>query len=382
MKEMLVGIPDRMLEALDLAKRGRYHTRPNPMVGCVIESEQGEVIASGWHQYCGGEHAEAMALAQMQSSSAVAHDYSTLTCYVTLEPCCHQGRQPPCVDKLIQSGIKNFVIGSLDPNSKVSGRGINRLRQANANVTLLDQDLSHHQSFARRHAFLNRGYLSNNIRSRPWVTAKAGISLDGNMALSNGTSQWITNIQARQWDQSERAEVGAILTGTGTIRKDLPKLTVRPNELSQDNRQLLLAYPHLDPERLVAGAKPKEIMSDDAFSNFHFFAKSNNQTDEMMDFCFGKNINRILIEAGPKLLTSWFEHGVVDEWLIFIAPIFLGQDAQGISSMQGLEVLDKHIPNDLQLVDILPCGNNIGLRYIAQHAWDQIIPKQDIASTI
>lgn len=201
--------------ALDAARRGIGRTSPNPLVGCVIVRD-GEVLSIGWHDHVGGPHAEASALAKLRENDISAEG---ATAYVTLEPCSHQGRTPPCAPALAAAGIVRCVVALDDPNPLVSGRGYKILEDAGIEVK---RGVCRQES-----AWLNRGFLSLQIRHRPWLMLKTACSADGCMALQNGESQWITGEHAREIAHMLRSENDVILTGSGTVRYDNPSMNVR-----------------------------------------------------------------------------------------------------------------------------------------------------------
>jgi diaminohydroxyphosphoribosylaminopyrimidine deaminase/5-amino-6-(5-phosphoribosylamino)uracil reductase len=210
-----------MALAIQLAKRGQYTTPPNPNVGCVITNQQDQIIGEGWHKKAGTPHAEVHALEQAGSHAKGA------TAYVTLEPCSHYGRTPPCADSLIAAGVTRVVAAMVDPNPVVSGNGLAKLKKAGIKT---EQGLL--QSQAEQ---LNRGFIKRMRAGKPWITVKLAASLDGKTALGNGLSQWITGPQARQDVQRHRARSCAILSGSGTVSADNPMLNVRYSELNLPN---------------------------------------------------------------------------------------------------------------------------------------------------
>jgi diaminohydroxyphosphoribosylaminopyrimidine deaminase/5-amino-6-(5-phosphoribosylamino)uracil reductase len=208
----------RLKEALALARGATGLSEPNPRVGCVIASPNGRTLASGFTQQAGGPHAEAAALADARASCA---DLRGATAWVSLEPCAHHGRTPPCCDALIDAGIARVVVAAVDPNPLVAGQGIARLRAAGITVDLADSDT------ARAARELNIGFFSRMQRGRPWVRMKIAASLDGRTALNNGASQWITGEAARTDGHGWRKRASALLTGIGTVLEDNPRLDVR-----------------------------------------------------------------------------------------------------------------------------------------------------------
>ncbi|MDA6065532.1 bifunctional diaminohydroxyphosphoribosylaminopyrimidine deaminase/5-amino-6-(5-phosphoribosylamino)uracil reductase RibD [Idiomarina abyssalis] len=233
-----------MHRALKLARRGLMTTRPNPAVGCVITVGE-EVIAEGWHHQAGEAHAEAHALRLAGTKAKGA------TAYVTLEPCSHIGRTPPCADALIEAGIARVVVAMRDPNPRVSGNGIKRLEEAGIRV-----DVGTLQSAAES---LNPGFISRMTRQRPWLTLKMATSLDGKTALADGRSQWITSAESRSDVQTYRAQADAILTGAATVLADNPKLTVRVNQWPASRP---LPEPLKQPVRIIIDSQHR--VNDDA----------------------------------------------------------------------------------------------------------------------
>ena len=207
-----------MRRALSLALRGMGRTSPNPMVGCVLVRD-GRILGEGWHRRCGEDHAEVAALKDAERRGETARGAEV---YVTLEPCCHFGRTPPCAQRLVREGVSRVVAGTADPNPRVNSGGLAVLREAGVEVSApcLEEE-------ARR---VNRGFIRVQTLGRPWVTLKAASGLDGRMALTDGDSRWITGPEARQWAHGMRASHDAILVGVSTVLKDDPELTVRHTE--------------------------------------------------------------------------------------------------------------------------------------------------------
>lgn len=339
-----------MQQALDLAEQAIGLTDPNPRVGCVIVGAEGQLLGQGHTQAAGQAHAEVMALRDAQAAGATLHG---ATAYVTLEPCAHHGRTPPCCDALIEAGIGRVVSALSDPNPLVAGQGLARLNAAGVQTELLP--MAHPLALAARE--LNIGFLSRMQRGRPFVRMKVAASLDGRTALSNGVSQWITGPAARRDGHAWRRRAGAVLTGIGTARDDDPRMDVRdvptarqPQrvlidsrlELSPDARlmqppgQLLIYHAQPDPgprgaalmERgamLVAtpGAadKPGKV---DLTMAMHDLAQ--------------RGVNELHIEAGYKLNGSLLRSGLVDELLVYIAPMLMG-DGRGMVDLGALTAL-------------------------------------------
>lgn len=304
--------------ALELALRGTGRTTPNPIVGCVLVKD-GEVVGRGWHDHLGGLHAEANALRDAGDRARGT------TAYVTLEPCSHYGRQPPCAPALVRAGIVRCVAAIGDPNPKVAGRGFSILEDAGISVT---RGILAHEA-----AWQNRGFLSLQTRNRPWVTLKAAVSADASMALANGDSQWITGEEARAAGHLIRSENDVIITGSGTLLHDEPSLTVRyvegpsprpaiitahPDRLAGDHaaiRQGTLVYcpegaPVPDPlaphvRRVPAGESGVDL-------------------NAVLADIAELGLARVMVEAGARLSSSFIEAGLVDEYHLFAAPEFMG----------------------------------------------------------
>ena len=301
-----------MARALELAQRGLYSARPNPMVGCVIERE-GQVVGEGWHERAGGPHAEVFALRQAGDRARGA------TAYVTLEPCAHHGRTPPCAEALVDAGVTRVVAAMRDPFPRVDGAGFARLQAAGIEVAsgLLEAQ-------ARE---LNRGFLSRIERGRPWVRVKLAASLDGRTAMASGESKWITGAAARAAVQHWRARSGAILTGADTVLADDPALTVRLDQGSDTagNRGAEFAALPLREGRL--------------------------DLDAALRLLGGREINEVQVEAGPALCGALLRAGRVDELLLYQAPLLLGDSARPLFAGLGIEAMAQG--RRLQLVDEL-----------------------------
>jgi diaminohydroxyphosphoribosylaminopyrimidine deaminase/5-amino-6-(5-phosphoribosylamino)uracil reductase len=312
-----------MRRALELAERGLWSTTPNPRVGCVIVRE-GEVVGEGWHRRAGEPHAETLALAQAGDRARGG------TAYVTLEPCRHFGRTPPCTDALIEAKLARVIVAMEDPNPLVNGQGLNRLRQAGIDVRcgLLE-------SAARE---LNIGFVCRMTRGRPWVRMKVAASLDGFTALTDGRSQWITGEAAREDGHRWRARSCAILTGIGTVREDNPRMSARsegverqPLKVLVDARldidphaqllkggSVLVAAAHDDPERAQALR--------DRGSEVVVMADSKGKVDlgRLLVELATRGVNELHVEAGFKLNGSLLRLGLVDEILLYSSPSLLG----------------------------------------------------------
>ncbi|TXL66392.1 bifunctional diaminohydroxyphosphoribosylaminopyrimidine deaminase/5-amino-6-(5-phosphoribosylamino)uracil reductase RibD [Zeimonas arvi] len=338
-----------MSRALELAALGMWTTTPNPRVGCVIVRDR-QVVGEGWHRRAGEPHAEVLALAQANGAARGA------TVYLTLEPCSHHGRTPPCVDALLEARVGRVVVAMEDPNPLVSGRGLARLREAGVDVRcgLLEQE-------ARE---LNIGFVSRMTRRRPWVRMKIAASLDGRTALPDGSSQWITGDAARDDGHAWRARACAILTGIGTVKDDDPRLTVRavdtprqPLRVLVDSRlevdldanivrggNLLVACARAMPgkagELRDRGCEVLELPN----------AQGKVDLPALLAELAGRDINELHVEAGYRLNGSLLREGCVDELLVYLAPTLLG-NATGMADLLPPDTLAAAPRLWLQAVD-------------------------------
>ena len=329
-----------MSRAVELAARGVYSTPPNPAVGCVI-TRWGQVVGEGFHERAGAPHAEVYALRDAGAAAAGS------TVYLTLEPCSHQGRTPPCVDALVEARVGRVVIAMRDPNPDVDGKGILKLIQAGiATSAGLMADCA---------TELNRGFISRMARGRPWVTLKLGASLDGRTALANGTSKWITGEPARADVQRLRARASAIVTGIGTVLADDPLLTVRDPRFEMRGRRPLrvvldagLRTPPTAQVLCFAGSTL--ILTRDADSPLAgplraagARVESVGSADAGLDLAavLGRlaelECNEVLVEAGPTLAGAFIRSGLVDELVVYMAPVVLGHAARGLFHLPALE---------------------------------------------
>lgn len=337
-----------MQQALAMAAKGQYLSSPNPAIGCVLVDSNGTVIGQGHTQKAGEAHAEIMAIRDAAANGYLAHGTLPMgtTAYVTLEPCNHQGRTGPCSLALVQSGVAKVVAANLDPNPLVAGQGFETLRKAGIEVEVLDARSE--LAVAARESYI--GFWQRMTRGVPWVRAKAAASLDGITALSNGASQWITGQAARADGHAYRARSCAILTGIGTVLADDPKLDVRHVD-TQRQPILVLVDSKLDvplqakifqADRPVwiytAAANPlKEALLKAVGAEVIQLPDSHGKVDlaaMMMDL--GKRqINELHVEAGFKLNGSLANAGLIDEWLIYLAPLLLGTGA-GVANLQNI----------------------------------------------
>lgn len=348
-----------MLHALALAERGLYTTTPNPRVGCVIVRD-GKVVGEGFHMKAGEAHAEVHAL---RAAGELARGASL---YVTLEPCCHQGRTSPCVNALIEAGVARVIIAMQDPNPLVAGQGIAHLQAAGIQI---ETGLLEHE--ARE---LNIGFVARMTRGRPWVRVKIAASLDGKTAMPDGQSQWITGQEARRDGHAFRARACAILTGIGTVRDDDPQMTVRevqtprqPLKILLDSKlevalsaklfqggKVLVVCAHEDSEKArVLRDRGIEVLQ---LPN----PRGKVDLDGLMRELGRRELNEIHVEAGFKLNGSLLAEGVVDELLLYFAPRVLGHAGLGMFNLPELEKLDA--APALELFDLKPIGPDLRVR--------------------
>lgn len=329
-----------MARALALAARGLDTTTPNPRVGCVV-SAGGEVVGEGWHARAGEAHAEVNALRAAGARARGA------TAYVSLEPCDHHGRTPPCVDALLRAGVSRVVAAMKDPDPRTAGRGLERLRLAGVEAAcgLLEGE-------ARE---LNIGFVSRHERGRPWLRVKIAASLDGRTALANGESQWITGPAARRDGHRWRARSCAVMTGIGTLQGDDPRLTVRdvpcerqPARVVVDSRLritprarilegggVIVATAVSDAARAgaLAAAGAEVLCLPDASGKVDLAA--------LLGELAGRGHNEVLAEAGVNLHGALARAGLVDEYLLYLAPQLLGDEGRGMVGLGALESLSE-----------------------------------------
>lgn len=345
-----------MARALQLARLGLETTTPNPRVGSVIVRD-GRIVGEGWHRRAGEPHAEVLALRAAGESARGA------TAYVTLEPCAHHGRTPPCVDALINAGVARVVAAMEDPNPLVGGGGIARLRAAGITV-----DTGLMADEARE---LNIGFVSRMTRGRPWLRLKAASSLDGKTALNNGVSQWITGEAARRDGHRWRARACAVLTGIGTVREDDPQLTVRAVPCERQPLRVLVDA-RLDVSlsaKLLQGGNCLVVTAVENRGKALELAglgvevvrlpNSQGKVDlpELMRELGRRGINEVHAEAGLKLNGSLLRESCVDELLLYVAPLIVGNVAQGLFNLPELTGLETAMR--LELRDVRCVGKDL-----------------------
>ncbi len=351
-----------MALALQLAERGRYTTTPNPCVGCVLVRE-GQVIGTGSHWQAGAPHAEVLALRAAGGQAVGA------TAYVTLEPCSHQGRTPPCAEALIAAGVTRVVAAIQDPNPQVAGRGLARLQAAGVTTEC--------GLLAEAAQALNRGFFSRMQRQRPWVRLKLAQSLDGRTALANGASQWITGAAARQDVQYGRAQACAIITGAGTVQADDPRLDVR---LSPAELDLPTAMTVRQPLRVVLDSQGRlgtthriwqvpgpvvQVVTVPVQAAHQVQLPADAQGRVALPallrwLALERHCNIVWVEAGPTLAGAFWQAGLVDELLLYTAPRILGDAARPLLRLPELTTLTQAIP--LQVMEQRALGADWRLR--------------------
>lgn len=353
-----------MARALELARKGIYSTHPNPRVGCVIVRD-GQIVGEGWHARAGEPHAEVHALRQAGDKAKGA------TAYVTLEPCSHHGRTPPCADALVDAGVARVVAAMQDPNPDVAGRGLLRLMNAGISVQcgVLEDE-------ARA---LNKGFLKRMIKGLPYVTVKLAMSLDGRTAMASGESQWITGPAARGAVQRLRAQSSVVLTGADTVLADKARLTVRPDELGLNAELSGLAMTR-PPLRVLIDGRLRVPLDAPFFQSGHALvvtcaaasareryhdeghdmlalAGSGGHVDlrKLLVELAARGVNDVLIEAGPRLAGAFTRLGMVDEFQIFVAGKFLGSSARPLLDLPLAQMSEAF---ELKITDIRAVGDD------------------------
>ena len=345
-----------MAQALKLARRGLYTTDPNPRVGCRIVRD-GRVVGEGWHERAGEPHAEAHAL---KAAGELARG---ATAYVSLEPCCHAGRTPPCTQALIKAGIARVVAAMRDPNPRVAGQGIAEMEKAGIHV-----DVGLLQAEAER---LNPGFIRRMTQGRPHVRVKLAVSLDGRTGLRSGESKWITGEAARADVQRWRARSSAILTGVGTVLADDPSLTVRDFDIGRQPLRVILdgnlsmraeaKLLHLPGKTLVVtaidddeNAEPLLVAGAEVLVLPDGPGKVGLQG--LMQDLAGREVNEVLVEAGATVCGALLDAGLVDELVIYLAPHLLGSGARGMFNIPELAVMQDRV--ELEIDDVRAVGKD------------------------
>ena len=350
-----------MARALKLAGNGIYTTDPNPHVGCVLV-RNGEIIAEGWTQRAGCAHAEIDALQKVADARGA-------TAYVTLEPCSHHGRTGPCSDALIAAGVARVVVAMSDPNPLVAGRGLQKMREAG-----IDVECGVLQAEAEK---LNRGFFKRMQQGLPWARSKLAMSLDGRTALASGASQWITSPQSRQDVQVWRAVSSAIVTGIDTVLADDPQLNARVDfDLEQPVRVVLDSQLRMPLNAKMLDNDPASVWivtcCEDAAKQQRLrdlgcqvfeIADQRGRVDLPSAFKFlaESQINSVWVEAGATLNGALLDSGLIDEWLIYMAPCVLGDEGRGLFHLPGIQTMDDK--KTLRLLDVRRVGPDIRMTF-------------------
>jgi diaminohydroxyphosphoribosylaminopyrimidine deaminase/5-amino-6-(5-phosphoribosylamino)uracil reductase len=352
-----------MARALELAHQGLYSTHPNPRVGCVIVKD-GRIVGEGWHVRAGEPHAEVHALRQAGEQARGA------TAYVTLEPCSHFGRTPPCADALVKADVARVVAAMQDPNPQVAGRGLKRLAEAGIEVMcgVLEDEAK----------ALNRGFIKRMVTGLPFVRVKLAMSLDGRTAMANGESQWITGPAARADVQRLRAQSSVVLTGADTVMMDNARLTVRAEELGESDEQTVLAMAR-QPQRVLIDSQLRVPLDSLFFqagpawvaslltepvacyqAQGHELltlpdAEGHVALRPLLQLLADRGVNEVLVEAGPRLAGAFTQQGLVDEFHIFMAPKLMGSTARPLFDWP-LEHMNQVA--ELEITDVMPVGRD------------------------
>ena len=337
-----------MAQALRLAEQGLYSAHPNPRVGCVIVAQQ-QVVGEGWHVRAGEPHAEVHALRQAGALALGA------TAYVTLEPCSHHGRTPPCAEALARSGVARVVVAMQDPNPQVAGRGLAYLRQQGIEVEVMTGELA---AAARR---LNCGFVKRMETGLPFVRLKLAMSLDGRTAMASGESQWITGPAARADVQCLRARCSAILTGAATVLTDDARLTVRADSYEPLASWLIANHPFVPTDMAFFTVGPVWVVThqtppaNTAQIEYLQLPAVNGHVDltAVLNALGQRGVNELLVEAGPHLAGAFMQAGLVDELYVYMAAKLLGSSAQPLLQLP-IDVMADAV--DLQITDIRSVG--------------------------
>lgn len=344
-----------MAQALRLAEQGINSTSPNPRVGCVLVRDE-KIIGSGWHQRAGEPHAEIYALREAGDAAQGS------TAYVTLEPCAHHGKTPPCADALVAAGVARVVVAIADANPLVAGKGIAKLRAAGIAV-----ECGLMEAAARE---LNVGFFARMTRGTPWLRSKIAMSIDGRTALANGKSQWITGDAARQDVQHWRARSCAVLTGINTILADDAQLNVRDVATARQPLRVVLDSQLSMPltAKILSGGvliytatqdENKRAALEKCGATVVVLPNQNRQVDlpAMLQDLASRGCNEVLVEAGSILNGGLLRAGLVDELVLYLAPQLLGDVARGMANLGELTQLDQRV--ELQWQDVRQVGNDL-----------------------
>ena len=361
-----------MAHALRLARQGRFTTRPNPNVGCVIVDAGGDLVAAEFHRRAGDAHAEILALQKAGEKARGA------TVYVSLEPCCHQGKTGPCTQALIAAEVKRVVVAMQDPNPQVAGKGIEQLQQHGIQVdcgVLTEQAQE-----------LNAGFVKRMQSGIPYVTVKSAISIAGKTALHNGTSKWITDTAARNDVQRLRAQSDAVMTGIGTVLADDPSLNVRltPEQLGLNEEVMQPARVVIDPQlQMPAQSKmfslpgqtivfagrqsASQMQTNVTGGEVVLLEEQQGQLDlrQVLQQLAQREINSVLVEAGSNLVGNLMAQNLVDEMIIYVAPKIFGSAAKGMAEIGAIDIMDEHI--SLEYKDVRRVGDDLKITALIKH---------------
>ena len=316
--------------AIDLARKGKYLTKPNPMVGCVIVKDS-EVIAEGYHMKYGSNHAEINALEDLNKNNNISEaEFRQLTLYCTLEPCCHHGKTGPCTDAIIKSGIKKVVIGIKDPNPKVSGSGIKQLEDNGIEVLsgFFEEELIE----------LNKHFFFKNTHNRPYIAVKIASSEDGMSHRKDNTFTWITSEQSRDDVQIVRAGFDAILTGGNTLRNDNPRMNARVDFEVNQPQKILLTSQEINKES-------------NFFKSGDVIINRSSDLNKVITELSNTEINSILVEAGPNLVNAFLDNDLVDEIIIYKSNITLGDEGVSWFENKTIESLGFDLKSSFKIND-------------------------------
>ena len=316
--------------AIDLARKGKYLTKPNPMVGCVIVKDS-EVIAEGYHMKYGSNHAEINALEDLNKNNNISEaEFRQLTLYCTLEPCCHHGKTGPCTDAIIKSGIKKVVIGIKDPNPKVSGSGIKQLEDNGIEVLsgFFEEELIE----------LNKHFFFKNTYNRPYIAVKIASSADGMSHRKDNTFTWITSEQSRDDVQIVRAGFDAILTGGNTLRNDNPRMNARVDFEVNQPQKILLTSQEINKES-------------NFFKSGDVIINRSSDLNKVITDLSNTEINSILVEAGPNLVNAFLDNDLVDEIIIYKSNITLGDEGVSWFENKTIESLGFDLKSSFKIND-------------------------------
>ena len=316
--------------AIDLARKGKYLTKPNPMVGCVIVKDS-EVIAEGYHMKYGSNHAEINALEDLNKNNNISEaELRQLTLYCTLEPCCHHGKTGPCTDAIIKSGIKKVVIGIKDPNPKVSGSGIKQLEDNGIEVLsgFFEEELIE----------LNKHFFFKNTYNRPYIAVKIASSADGMSHRKDNTFTWITSEQSRDDVQIVRAGFDAILTGGNTLRNDNPRMNARVDFEVNQPQKILLTSQEINKES-------------NFFKSGDVIINRSSDLNKVITELSNTEINSILVEAGPNLVNAFLDNDLVDEIIIYKSNITLGDEGVSWFENKTIESLGFDLKSSFKIND-------------------------------